>query len=304
MEGVGCSVLKLFAPPLPLRLWSQMVCPAGKFSAVGAITGTYCALCPAGTYSVGAAAACSLCPPGTFGNATQLTSVTCSGACAPGYMCPAGSTNSTSIICPVGRYSLGSAGACAPCPRGRYGSTTGLRSANCTAVCNAGSRCPLGSATPTTGGGCSPGSYSRGPNSTTVGCVPCPAATPYSLAGATSASACTNCSTGCTLGVHGVLACPSPAWAVWLDVGGVEGNNSCLQLTPAPIGASGLPSPDLVWSSLVNNSHLLTAQQVRGLHFARPVAPVCLPLLRASSLSDLLCLGVCRSPGQVVALTC
>lgn len=42
---------------------------------------------------------CQLCPPGRFGNASGLTSPLCSGICAEGCFCPAGSTSECQYLC-------------------------------------------------------------------------------------------------------------------------------------------------------------------------------------------------------------
>ncbi|KAJ1395929.1 hypothetical protein B484DRAFT_340119, partial [Ochromonadaceae sp. CCMP2298] len=61
------------------------------------------------------------------------TNYRCSGLCAPGYYCPQNATSATQ----------------APCPAGRYGSTSGLTSAHCTATCPLGHYCPPASVQPT-----------------------------------------------------------------------------------------------------------------------------------------------------------
>ena len=53
----------------------------------------------------------------------------CSGLCAIGYFCPAGSTTPTSV----------------PCPAGRYGAASGLENAGCSGLCREGFYCPMGS---------------------------------------------------------------------------------------------------------------------------------------------------------------
>lgn len=53
--------------------------------------------CPAGAYFDGTK--CSLCPGGTYGERPGLTTLLCSGACAGGYFCPAGSTSARMNLC-------------------------------------------------------------------------------------------------------------------------------------------------------------------------------------------------------------
>jgi hypothetical protein len=73
-------------------------------------------VCSVGQYSVGGASACSLCPAGLYGGTVGLTVSACSGNCSAGYVCAAGSTNSTPAPCPGGRYSEAGAGTCKLCP--------------------------------------------------------------------------------------------------------------------------------------------------------------------------------------------
>lgn len=110
---------------------------------------------------------------------------------AAGYACPAGSTNSTTSICPPGTFSLAGAGACTPCAPGLYGATSGgtaptcsgpcaagrfggspgLTSPTCTGACSAGYACPPGS-TNSTVAMCSQGTFSV---SGAGVCAPCAA---------------------------------------------------------------------------------------------------------------------------------
>jgi hypothetical protein len=78
----------------------------------------------------------ALCPAGRFGEAAAETSPNCTGRCAPGYECPAGSTSATDGVCPAGYYCEG--GPRQPCPAGRYSSATGTVSAVACVPCLAG----------------------------------------------------------------------------------------------------------------------------------------------------------------------
>ena len=83
-------------------------------------------------------------------------------------------------LCPRGRYSTGvSAGQvpCVPCPRGRYGDTSGLKTSQCTAAC------PQGKFSNRLG------------VETVADCQPCPPNTWSSLSGVTS-NVCTPCEVG------------------------------------------------------------------------------------------------------------
>ena len=114
--------------------------------------------CLAGTFSAGGASmlACTQCTAGRYGDATALTAATCTGPCAAGYYCLAGSTASQGKgVCPAGTYS---------------GVGTGT-TPDCTA-CAAppGSHCPPGSVTET-GTSCGVGSVCLGGMSAPVACV-------------------------------------------------------------------------------------------------------------------------------------
>ncbi|GBG23860.1 NACHT, LRR and PYD domains-containing protein 12 [Hondaea fermentalgiana] len=90
-----------------------------------------------------------LCPAGTFGEVTALSISTCSGSCAPGFYCPAGSTSATQEICPLGSYCP--EGTPGPntfrCPLGTYNDAVGLTSIEECPVCEAspGFVCAVGS---------------------------------------------------------------------------------------------------------------------------------------------------------------
>jgi hypothetical protein len=74
-----------------------------------------------------------LCPEGTYGATPGLSSPLCSGLCAPGHYCPAGSINATYHRCPAGRY----------------GATPGLANSACSGACSPGYFCPEASTSPT-----------------------------------------------------------------------------------------------------------------------------------------------------------
>ena len=125
-----------------------------------------------------------LCPKGRYGSTQGLSSPTCTGVCRKGfycekgsvaatqkacgnssYYCPAGSfqqttvdegyytvgghdntTRASQVISPVGHYALN--GILHYCPAGTYGNTTGLSTASCSGLCQAGFYCPAGSTSP------------------------------------------------------------------------------------------------------------------------------------------------------------
>ena len=96
-------------------------CPAGSSVRTPTLTGYYAVTvapgamlfsdavpCQAGQYCTGGVAA--PCPAGTFGDSGALFTPQCSGVCAAGYYCPAGSTSSMQQSC--------SDGPAAYCPSG------------------------------------------------------------------------------------------------------------------------------------------------------------------------------------------
>ncbi len=129
-------------------------CQAGYACPPGSTSATELA-CPAGQYSVGAAATCQPCPLGRYGDAEATTSAACSGQCAAGtysesdgqvsalcsgnctagYACPTGSTNATAVVCPVGLFSLSGASVCVPCPAGTFGNRSAETTATCAGMC-------------------------------------------------------------------------------------------------------------------------------------------------------------------------
>eukprot|EP00946_MAST-07B_sp_MAST-7B-sp1_P000727 g727.t1 len=76
---------------------------------------------------------CALCPEGRYGSGYGLRSAACSGVCARGHWCPAGSTG------PRER----------PCPAGRFGASLGLATPACSGACREGYWCPERSLTDT-----------------------------------------------------------------------------------------------------------------------------------------------------------
>lgn len=79
------------------------------------------------------------CPEGTYGISTELKDDLCSGVCEAGTYCPAGTISP--LPCPKGYY-CPDGHAKYPCPPGRYGSSTSLRSPLCTGLCDKGYYCP------------------------------------------------------------------------------------------------------------------------------------------------------------------
>ena len=122
---------------MPSAWWRvQVACPPGRFAnSTGSMTAACSGPCARGAYCVAGSVSegGAPCPPGTFGNTTGLGKASCSGTCAPGYYCTAGSTNPLAT----------------PCPGGKFGADMGLGEQSCSGDCDAGYYCPTGSTSAT-----------------------------------------------------------------------------------------------------------------------------------------------------------
>lgn len=186
--------------------------------------------------------------------------------------------------CGNGKYGDVSTGTCTNCPMGVYGNSTGLTSPACSGPCNGGRFGSSGQTGPNCNGACSPGKYCPVGSSASsvcpvgqwsgqyaVTCTVCPPDRPYSLVGSGDMANCTACASGCEAGLHGATLCPNVtalSWTAWYDVGGAEGNNSCLLMN-----ASGLPvttAPSLACAASGLGAHLLTSAQVGCCCCCRP----------------------------------
>lgn len=147
----------------PLRSTSPRpvsgLCPAGRFSMVGAGQCSACSAgyaCPPGSASPSPAS--SVCSAGRY---SWSGAEVCSD-CAPGFACPLPAAVIPTVAeCPAGRWSLGGAVACSACMAGRFGATPRMNVTGCTGDCTAGFACPPG-ATNATHQQCGPGQYSLG----------------------------------------------------------------------------------------------------------------------------------------------
>jgi hypothetical protein len=221
-----------------IALYLNNMCPRGSFGPSGFAP---CTPCPPGRFGNNSVqASCIPCDAGRYGTAVGAFNATagCSGVCAAGYACPAGSTNATAVACSVGQYSLGGAGACincsaglygatnalstaacsGPCPAGTFGNTSGLATSSCSGNCSAGHACPTGSLNSTAvlcpagqfsegGAGvcsnCSAGLYGATMGLRTAACSsPCPAGRYGSTLGLTTP----NCTGLCDAGSYGARA--------------------------------------------------------------------------------------------------
>jgi len=210
-------------------------CPVGRFSPLGSSTcsacvpGRYtatvasgdCVDCPRGRWTdLFGADECSLCAAGFAGETTGLTTPTCSGPCAEGYWCAAGSVNRTqqrcgarSVYCPTqsdrplsvqaGWYTAGRSNSsdeermmwAVPCPPGH--------------ACDGSGRIEA----------CKPGTYAADHQSAT--CTSCAPGTASDLVGSTTPCApCTNYTYADQFGMTSCLSCNPRAGRFTPLVGG------------------------------------------------------------------------------------
>jgi hypothetical protein len=132
----------------------EQLCEKGYACRAGSSSPTE-SICPAGRYSDVGAGECTPCAAGRWSASVARTSP-CQKSCEAGYMCPVGSANSTTAACPAGTYSFEGSGVCTLCQAGKW-SDTAARSGPCIQNCTAGHQCPAGSSTETK---CGPGFFS------------------------------------------------------------------------------------------------------------------------------------------------
>ncbi|EQC39707.1 hypothetical protein SDRG_03135 [Saprolegnia diclina VS20] len=114
-------------------------------------------VCPLGTYCVRGVR--HLCPWGSYGATTGLSTMACSGACAPGSTCPAGATSAQQALCPAGTYAINGK-QCVPCRPG-FWCSSGSPSPTQNACGSSSAYCPLGASAPLT---VQAGYYAYSPN--------------------------------------------------------------------------------------------------------------------------------------------
>ena len=130
-------------------------CPAGSVCAGGASPPR---LCPRGSYCVAGVSQPTNCPAGRYGSDTGLSDASCSGECAQGYYCEAGSVSAKAAACAEGSYG-GAAGLvaqtnCTTCPVGMWCSSLAPPDPSCCRSCPPHrpppwrSRCPPRSSSP------------------------------------------------------------------------------------------------------------------------------------------------------------
>ena len=144
-------------------------CPAGSFCLGGSLQPR---LCVRGTYCVANVSQPIDCPAGRYGSVPGLSDALCSGECAQGYYCGAGSMSAKS----------------APCEAGRYSSQAGQGSAASCGACGAGNYCFAGSTSPTP---CGKGTATADPTS-----QQCPMCAEGKYQGEDGATECVTCGDG------------------------------------------------------------------------------------------------------------
>ena len=248
-RDTSCSFSSNYICKMPANI------PAGHFNKGSAPVNTVygpsfdIAKCPKGTFNDEVQpptfTACDTCVEGRYGDSEGITSAACSGLCAQGYYCPAGSTDKNGA--PAG----------GPCPAGRYGATSGLTTSLCDGECPAGYYCAAGSifATATK---CKAGHYGDTAGQkyeTCVGACPagyyCPAGTSVIGSHPTTggSTACTDPKFYCPEGSGAPVVVPSGAYSVDASGKSVEitGGRSVRVSTCSPgtycAGGSAKPCP-------------------------------------------------------------
>jgi sugar lactone lactonase YvrE len=229
--------LKFYCPELTAF---PVACPAGTFSNHYGLStancsglcelGEYCPLnasqplpCPAGAYCPTTADYPHPCPPGSYGGDIRLFNKSCSGECAPGFLCTAYSVTPKQQPCPPGTSNnltgksectkcdpgffaeaiVNGTLSCTKCPSGMYSSLHG--SSQCFP-------CPPGTSNNLTGQSeckkCSPGYFAEASVSGTMSCSECSKGTYTSISGS---SQCLACSVGFFSMFNGSANCSSCA---------------------------------------------------------------------------------------------
>jgi len=246
-------------------------CPPGSYMNITGSSTNQCTSCAAGSYSdITGAALCTKCPLSTYNPSTGSTAKSACLFCSAGIYCPEGSTVNT-VTCPAGWFCSGGNRETAPCPSGRYSTTTGAQSNATCLACGAGIWCPPASTNASVtcqpgwacpGGGapnsiCGPGYFATGYGNTV--CSLCAAG---SLANTIGATSCSICPAGTYLesGSASLTCSPCPA-NTYSPNPGAGSRAFCL---PCPSGYSSQPSSTScqaqAWTK-VNPAFPLTGRQ-------------------------------------------
>ena len=173
-----------------LTLGTCVGCPAG-FYCIGGLPDTQPEPCSRGGYCGANVSAPTDCPAGRYGSETGLSDKACSGECARGFFCSAGSLSAKAEACPPGSYS------------GEYGN----KNISSCRPCPPGHACPQGATAPTA---CAAGSVS--PSESAAECSPCANGT---FQGDTGKLVCEVCSAGgfCPAGAVAPTLCAEGSYS-------------------------------------------------------------------------------------------
>ena len=173
----------------------------GYFSLGGAIDGSSHGAqqpCDPGTYCIMGVE--RLCAAGRYGERAGLSAAECSGICADGYVCPAGSSTNTTEACPLGYWCA--SGVLTACAAGTFNDARGANSSAWCAACGAGSfSAAINATSPATCALCAPGTTS---DAGSAACVECPAGL---WADASTGGACMPCAANWFAARPGSAAC-------------------------------------------------------------------------------------------------
>ena len=258
-------------------------CPEGTYRNASMRGG--CAPCPAGTRSIagGAAVECPPCLVGTFSFPGFPSCYTClpgTYAPLPGatacLLCPAGSiadTSSTCTPCPRNTYSASASHPCMPCPFDEVAPGGATACTRCPPwrmrIDDACSPCPAGQYMDSF----SPGDVVVGDGAEVLyGCVRCPAGKFNPLPAATSAAACTLCSSGLVPDAAHVACVRCPP-------GGFVGPGT-MRCQPCPVGmwcaaTTTNAQPCLPGTYASAPGSTACALCAGGTFMARPIASAC-----------------------------
>jgi hypothetical protein len=245
MHELGeCGVLMTCASLMPCAggrsfdvVDQGIFCTAGLFYVVRSTSVSWCAFCPAGTFSLAGSASCTSCDAGTFNPSAGGSSCL---SCSPGSYSGLGQTNCT--LCLAGTYSNMPRSSCTSCDAGMFNPSPGGSSVSSCLPCDPGSFAP--SAASVRCSPCSSGTYC--PNKRSTQGLPCDAG--YFCPSGSSAQ--TPCPQGsfCHANAGAPSPCPQNTYGEW---GKLASETQCTPCPPGKESGSGavacsspcIPSP-------------------------------------------------------------